>query len=119
MKKIIVSVTSDLSTDNRVDRTCKALLEYGFEVVLVGRIKSDSIDLENREYPCKRFKLFFQKGAFFYMEYNFSEIEKRSKDYWNKEKVYRVENPKDGETPKPKYYVLDMFPYPSGAGLHV
>jgi glycosyltransferase involved in cell wall biosynthesis len=70
MKKIIVSVTSDLSTDNRVDRTCKALLEYGFEVILVGRIKSDSIDLENRKYPCKRFKLFFQKGAFFYMEYN-------------------------------------------------
>ena len=74
MKKIIVSVTSDLSTDNRVDRTCKALLEYGFEVLLVGRIKSDSIDLENREYPCKRFKLFFQKGAFFYMEYNLLKV---------------------------------------------
>ncbi len=53
------------------------------------------------------------------MEYNFSEIEKRSKAYWNENKVYKVENPKDGAAPKPKYYVLDMFPYPSGAGLHV
>ncbi len=53
------------------------------------------------------------------MEYNFTEIEKHSKAYWNEHKVYKVNNPAEGETPKPKYYVLDMFPYPSGAGLHV
>ena len=49
------------------------------------------------------------------MEYNFREIEKKWHDYWIAEKVYKVEK----DMNKPKYYVLDMFPYPSGAGLHV
>ncbi len=49
------------------------------------------------------------------MEYNFTEIEKRVKDKWAKEEVYKVSNDSD----KPKCYILDMFPYPSGAGLHV
>ncbi len=49
------------------------------------------------------------------MEYNFSEVEKKWQAYWAKEKTFRAEN----NSTKPKYYVLDMFPYPSGAGLHV
>lgn len=49
------------------------------------------------------------------MEYNFREIEQRWQAEWKKNKTYRTENTSD----KPKYYVLDMFPYPSGAGLHV
>jgi len=49
------------------------------------------------------------------MDYNFSEIEKKWQDYWRKNKIYKVEIDKS----KPKFYVLDMFPYPSGAGLHV
>jgi len=49
------------------------------------------------------------------MEYNFSEIEKHWKSYWNKQEVYKVPNFSE----KPKCYILDMFPYPSGAGLHV
>lgn len=49
------------------------------------------------------------------MEYKFNEIEKKWQDKWNADKVYKVSN----ESDKPKYYVLDMFPYPSGAGLHV
>ncbi len=49
------------------------------------------------------------------MEYNFSEIESRWQKQWREKGVYRVENRAD----KPHYYVLDMFPYPSGAGLHV
>ena len=53
------------------------------------------------------------------MEYTFSAIEQQWKKYWNDNKVYKVENPAPGTTPKPKYYILDMFPYPSGAGLHV
>ncbi len=49
------------------------------------------------------------------MEYNFKEIEKRWSQYWKDNHTYQV---KEDDT-KPKYYVLDMFPYPSGAGLHV
>ncbi|MDR2118857.1 MAG: leucine--tRNA ligase [Tannerellaceae bacterium] len=49
------------------------------------------------------------------MEYNFNEIEKRWQAYWKDRQVYRV----DEVAGKPKCYVLDMFPYPSGAGLHV
>ena len=49
------------------------------------------------------------------MEYNHIDIEKKWQDNWRKNKTYKAtENPD-----KPKYYVLDMFPYPSGAGLHV
>jgi leucyl-tRNA synthetase len=49
------------------------------------------------------------------MEYKFNEIEKKWQDDWKAKKVYSVDN----NAQKPKYYVLDMFPYPSGAGLHV
>ncbi len=49
------------------------------------------------------------------MEYKFNEIEKKWQDHWKATKAYTVSNDSD----KPKYYVLDMFPYPSGAGLHV
>lgn len=49
------------------------------------------------------------------MEYNFSEIEKKWQRYWAERGTFRVE----ADPSKPKYYVLDMFPYPSGAGLHV
>lgn len=48
-------------------------------------------------------------------EYNFREIEKKWQQHWKDVKAYRVSN----DSTKPKYYVLDMFPYPSGAGLHV
>ncbi len=49
------------------------------------------------------------------MEFNSAEIEKKWRSYWEKNQIYKV--PNGGN--KPKYYVLDMFPYPSGAGLHV
>ena len=49
------------------------------------------------------------------MEYSFREIEKKWRQYWIDNEVYKVKE--DGG--KPKFYVLDMFPYPSGAGLHV
>ena len=49
------------------------------------------------------------------MDYNFKEIERKWQDYWAKNHTFKaVEDPS-----RPKYYVLDMFPYPSGAGLHV
>ena len=49
------------------------------------------------------------------MKYNFNEIEAKWQKYWRENKTFKAENNSD----KPKYYVLDMFPYPSGAGLHV
>ena len=52
-----------------------------------------------------------KKGA-----YKFGEIEKKWQDYWQADMTFRAV---DCDTTKPKYYVLDMFPYPSGQGLHV
>ncbi|MEN9370979.1 MAG: hypothetical protein RLZZ64_54 [Bacteroidota bacterium] len=49
------------------------------------------------------------------MEYAFKDIEKKWQEEWIKNNAYKVSN----DSHKPKYYVLDMFPYPSGAGLHV
>lgn len=49
------------------------------------------------------------------MEYRFSEIEKKWQQHWKNTHAYRVSNTSNN----PKFYVLDMFPYPSGAGLHV
>jgi len=49
------------------------------------------------------------------MEYNFKSIEKKWQNRWKEQQVYKA----DIDLSKPKYYVLDMFPYPSGAGLHV
>ena len=49
------------------------------------------------------------------MEYNFKEIEAKWQSRWRADKTYKVET----DPSRPKFYVLDMFPYPSGAGLHV
>lgn len=49
------------------------------------------------------------------MEYNHAAIESKWQHYWKENKIYKTQINQD----KPKYYVLDMFPYPSGAGLHV
>ena len=54
--------------------------------------------------------------------YDFTAIEKKWQDHWLARKTFRAAGPGDPDAPnppKPKYYVLDMFPYPSGAGLHV
>ncbi|MES2395249.1 MAG: class I tRNA ligase family protein, partial [Bacteroidota bacterium] len=49
------------------------------------------------------------------MEYDFREVEKKWQAYWAEKKTFKTED----NSSKPKYFVLDMFPYPSGAGLHV
>ncbi len=56
-----------------------------------------------------------KKGTKSKMEYNFNETEKKWQKRWQQDRVFEVEN----NSPKPKFYILDMFPYPSGAGLHV
>ena len=62
-------------------------------------------------------KLIFvaQLNKYHSMEYNFRELEPRWQQEWARRNTYKV----DIDPAKPKYYVLDMFPYPSGAGLHV
>lgn len=64
-------------------------------------------------YFCTKIKA--QQNNYIAMEYNFKEIERKWQQYWKENQTYRVTENKE----KPKFYVLDMFPYPSGAGLHV
>ena len=67
---IICTVTNDLSYDQRMIRICSSLVGAGHEVVLVGRKKKGSKPLVKRPFRQKRLNCFFQKGKFFYLEYN-------------------------------------------------
>lgn len=68
-KTAIVCVTNDLSTDNRVHKTCLTLQKCGYWVIEYGRLLPDSLPLE-RSYFTLRKKLLFRKGPLFYAEYN-------------------------------------------------
>ncbi len=69
-KRIIVSVTNDLTGDNRVHKVCSTLKNIGFDVLLAGRQLRESIPVNHRNYETKRFRLLFKKGPFFYAEFN-------------------------------------------------
>ena len=69
-KTVVVSVTNDLSTDQRVHKVCLFLCDLGYDVKLVGREQIKSRKIENQRYGTKRFKLLFNKGPLFYAEYN-------------------------------------------------
>jgi glycosyltransferase involved in cell wall biosynthesis len=70
-KKIaIISVINDLVTDQRIARTAEVLVEMGFEIIMVGRRKFDSPAMPEREYETIRMRLLWEKGPFFYAEFN-------------------------------------------------
>jgi leucyl-tRNA synthetase len=52
-------------------------------------------------------------------QFPFTEFEPKWQSYWDQNSTFRAANPGEAGSEKPKYYILDMFPYPSGAGLHV
>ncbi|MFP4288350.1 MAG: glycosyltransferase [Bacteroidales bacterium] len=70
MKSIIVSVTNDLETDQRVKKVCRFLSKRGFDVTMVGVIRPYSKSLSSIGFSTHRFKILFQKGFLFYAEYN-------------------------------------------------
>ena len=69
-KKIICTVTNDLTYDQRMIRICSTLVAHGYEVLLVGRKLEKSTPLSQRSFGQKRFSCIFNKGFFFYAEYN-------------------------------------------------
>lgn len=69
-QRILISVTSDLSTDQRVNRTATTLKEAGYRVLLIGRSLKTSTELSPKRYRSIRFKLWAEKGPMFYALYN-------------------------------------------------
>lgn len=72
-------------------------------------------DIELKALTVRNAEFLYFRNFSKYMDYQFREIENKWQQFWAEKKTYKVDN----NSPKPKYYVLDMFPYPSGAGLHV
>ena len=70
MKRIFVSVTNDMTNDQRVNRICNSLCDMGFDVVVLCRRLKYSAELDPRQYKVKRFRLLFNKGMLFYACFN-------------------------------------------------
>ena len=69
-KRIIHTVTSDLNFDQRMHRICTSLTATGYDCLLVGRLKNESISLSEQRFKQKRLNCYFQKGPLFYAEFN-------------------------------------------------
>jgi Glycosyltransferase Family 4 len=69
-KRVLVSVISDLVTDQRVHKVCQTLQENGFDVYLIGAKKRNSLPLSSRIYHAGRIRMLFQKKFLFYAEFN-------------------------------------------------
>ncbi len=70
MPRVILSVTNDIATDQRVYRVALTLQKSGYEVIVVGRKLKSSMDVSHLPFSTHRFNLFFNKKALFYAEYN-------------------------------------------------
>jgi len=70
LKRIVFTVTNDLSYDQRMQRICTSLANAGYKVLLVGRKLADSVPLQGNAFQQKRLKVFFDKKFLFYAEYN-------------------------------------------------
>ena len=70
VKKIIFTVTNDLSYDQRMQKICRSLSTAGYQVELVGRLRDFSIPISQEPYEQTRLKCLFNKGKLFYIEYN-------------------------------------------------
>jgi glycosyltransferase involved in cell wall biosynthesis len=70
LKRVIFTVTNDLTYDRRMQRICKTLSAHGFQVTLVGRKLRHSVSLEKKSFEQIRLQCFFNKGKLFYIEYN-------------------------------------------------
>jgi len=70
MKRVIISVTNDIVTDQRVIKTANLLYEMGFETLIVGRKRRNSLNFNQSNIKIKRFNLIFNKKFLFYAEYN-------------------------------------------------
>lgn len=97
-KKIICTVINDLNYDQRMIRICTSLQENGFDVLLLGRTKKNSIALRKRPFQQKRLNCFFQKGKFFYLEYNIRLY------FYLLFHSFDIINPVDLDTILPGYY---------------
>ena len=69
-QRVLISVTSDLSTDQRVNRTATTLKAAGYRVLVIGRVLKTSSEVSPKRYRTLRFKLWFEKGPLFYASYN-------------------------------------------------
>ncbi len=70
MKTIILTVTNDLTYDQRMQRICTSLANNGYDVLLVGRRKKNSLPLQKEPFRQKRLRMFTENGKLFYLEYN-------------------------------------------------
>ena len=105
MKRVIISVTNDLITDQRVHRVCTTLSNLNYDILLVGRKLKDSLPL-NRKYKTKRFYLVFNKGFLFYAEFNIRLF------FWLLFKKKDLLLANDMDTLLPNYLVGKLFNLP-------
>jgi glycosyltransferase involved in cell wall biosynthesis len=70
VQRVVISVTNDIATDQRVNKVSCYLFKAGFDILIIGRKRQNSLPVNSIQFKTKRMKLLFNKGPFFYAEYN-------------------------------------------------